>query len=354
MSRERSRGRTIHSDERNLIARIIKMCDMESKQKELNELITNPTARAAKYCDVSERTIQRISSEAEKSESGVLTTPGKKRKRPPTRNVQVDDFDRRAIKDTVEDFYVRQKVVPTCKKLLPVLREKINFQWQESSLRRILKEMGFRWKHCQSGRKILIERENIVNWRCAYLREIKQLKQENRPIFYLDETWVDGNLTFRKCWQHNDVKGVSTNVNAKNRLIVVHLGGESTGFIVGCELVYRAGMATGDYHGQMNATNFEKWIREKVIPTLAHLHQPCVIVMDNAPYHGKQIDVPPTKRSLKKDMLDYLKRHGVPCDEKNAKGKAALFDRSNPTEEKKNYIDTLLAELGHTVVRLPS
>jgi hypothetical protein len=39
---------------------------------------------------------------------------------------------------------VRQKTVPTCRKLLPVLREKINFQWSEWTLRKTLKEMGFR------------------------------------------------------------------------------------------------------------------------------------------------------------------------------------------------------------------
>jgi hypothetical protein len=43
------------------------------------------------------------------------------------------------------------------------------------------------------------------------------------------------------------------------------LGG-SGGFVEGCELVYKAGKATGDYHGQMNSDNFEKWVNEKVIP----------------------------------------------------------------------------------------
>jgi transposase len=76
--------------------------------------------------------------------------------------------------------------------------------------------------------------------------------------------------------------------------------------------VYKAGKATGDYYGQMNSDNFEKWVNEKVIPNLA---TPSVIAMDNAPYHGKQIVKPPTKLSLKKDMLEYLRRHGVPCEE---------------------------------------
>jgi hypothetical protein len=33
--------------------------------------------------------------------------------------------------------------------------------------------------------------------------------------------------------------------------------------------VYKAGKAMGDYHGQINSDNFEKWVNEKVIPHLA-------------------------------------------------------------------------------------
>jgi hypothetical protein len=28
------------------------------------------------------------------------------------------------------------------------------------------------------------------------------------------------------------------------------------------ELVYKAGTATGDYHGQMNSSKFQKWVRD--------------------------------------------------------------------------------------------
>ncbi|KAJ4437060.1 hypothetical protein ANN_17195 [Periplaneta americana] len=273
----------------------------------------------------------------------------KKRKRPDYRNANVDDFDRRVIKDIIEDFYLNKKVVPSCKKLLPVLKERIDFKWKATTLRRILKEMGFRWKKCASRRKFLIERENIVNWRCRYLQTIRKLREEGKPILYLDETWVDTNLTFRKCWQHKDVTGVLTTVNASNRLIVVHLGGIN-GFVEGCELIYKAGTATGDYHGQMNSNNFEKWVVEKVIPNLS---TPSVIVMDNAPYHGKQLDKVPTKSAVKKEMLDYLRRHGVPCEENMRKFTLfSLIEQIRP-KQKVYQIDTIFANHGHTVVRLP-
>jgi hypothetical protein len=121
---------------------------------------------------------------------------------------------------------------------------------------------------------------------------------------------VVANLTFRKCWQNKEVIGIITNANASNKLTVVNLGG-SGGFVEGCELVYKAGKATGDYHGQINSNNFEKLVNEKVIPNLA---TPSLIVLDNAPYHGKQVYKPPTKSSLKKDMLEYLRRHSTAGD----------------------------------------
>jgi transposase len=114
--------------------------------------------------------------------------------------------------------------------------------------------------------------------------------------------------------------------------------------------VYKAGKATGDYNGQMNSDNFEKWVNKKVIPNMAI---PSVIVMDNAPYHGKQADEPPTKSSLKKDMFKYLRRHGVPC--KEGMRKFTLFSLVEKIRPKKKvyHIYTLFAAHGHTVIRLP-
>jgi hypothetical protein len=34
------------------------------------------------------------------------------------------------------------------------------------------------------------------------------------------------------------------------------------------QLIYEAGSVIGDYHGQMNCTNFKKWMQEKLITNL--------------------------------------------------------------------------------------
>jgi hypothetical protein len=61
--------------------------------------------------------------------------------------------------------------------------------------------------------------------------------------------------------------GVQPNVNSGNRLTMVHTGG-IIGFLHNAALTYKYKSATGNYHGQMNAANFEKQLVEKPIPYL--------------------------------------------------------------------------------------
>lgn len=346
----RKQGATIHSGERELIRRVIRCCDKECSDKVLSVPIEKATERAANYCQVSKRTIIRIRKSGNLTPDEKLSTPGKKRKRADHHKVCVDNFDRRVIVDVIKDFYTNKKIVPTCKKLLPVLREKINFKWSEWALRRLLKDMGFKWRKCGSKRKLLIEKPEIVNWRFKYLREIRKIRDQNKKIFYLDETWIDSNLTFQKCWQSVDENGVLPDLNPSNRVIVVDIGSDD-GFLQGGRLIYKANSVKGDYHGQMNSVNFEKWIRERVLPNLP---PNSVIVMDNAPYHGEQDDKVPNKSATKKVMIEWLSRHGEEYDEKTTR-KAELYEailRLKPPE-KVYKIDSLLKGQGHTVLRLP-
>jgi hypothetical protein len=43
-----------------------------------------------------------------------------------------------------------------------------------------------------------------------------------------------------------------------------HYAGSEGGTVVGAQLIYKAGSVIGDYHGQMNIYNFEKWMKEKL------------------------------------------------------------------------------------------
>lgn len=63
------------------------------------------------------------------------------------------------------------------------------------------------------------------------------------------------------------------------------------GFVNNTLLICKSQSKTGDYHGDMNAANFTKWLEKQLIPNLPS-HS--VIVMDNAAYHCLQKNKIPT------------------------------------------------------------
>lgn len=42
---------------------------------------------------------------------------------------------------------------------------------------------------------LLKEKDEIVNWRHRYLRDIRRIREDGKKIYYLDETWVNAGHT---------------------------------------------------------------------------------------------------------------------------------------------------------------
>lgn len=345
----RKKGQTIHSEAREIIRHVVQKCDEESNSGTLQYTLNQSNKRVANYTGISVRSVTKIRKEGIEAGGSILRSPGKKRPYSEEKKFHIDDFDKRVIRDTIDNFYTVQKKVPTAPKLLAAIKEKINFPWGVSTLRKLLKEMGFKWKRCGKVRKVLIERPDIVNWRARFLRDIQNYRHQKCKLIYLDETWVDNNLTFGKCWSSDDVSGVLTNTSSSNRLIVVSAGSED-GFVHEATLIFRAGKVTGDYHGQMNGVNFEKWINEKLLPKLS---EKSVIVLDNAPYHCIQENKTPSKYSVKKVMVDWLTKNKIPCSMEMKKFELLELITQNKPPEKIYRIDEILKSRGHIVIRLP-
>jgi hypothetical protein len=68
----------------------------------------------------------------------------KKRLRKKTK-IEADKSDKCVIHRTVDEFQVTGSQCPALKVLLPVLRNKVNFQGNTRALRHVRK-LGFRWK----------------------------------------------------------------------------------------------------------------------------------------------------------------------------------------------------------------
>jgi len=278
-----------------------------------------------------------------------IRTPGKERQRK-TGFIHVDDFDMGVIRRKVHEFYSIKKELPTIKKLLEVLKTEINYTGQRESLRKLLHKMGFRFKKTQSNRKVLMERNEVSAWRAKYLHAVEKNKisPQPQPLIYLDETYIHSSHTSGKCWQGEGVDGVLEPVSKGQRYIIIHAGGD-TGFVNNALLVFKSNTKSGDYHDDMNSTNFKKWVIEKLVP---NLQQPSIIVMDNAPYHRVCINKVPNTNSLKRDMQLWLTQNNVDFGEEFTKPQLLeLIKRNKPEPEYE--IDKILEQNGHKCLYLP-
>jgi transposase len=268
----------------------------------LKDLVTNnPNGRvgdifnqtqkcAAEACKVSLSSVQRICAEAYNADNSLLD--GNVVFKDPKRNgteksiTNVDDFEKDVIRRTVQECYDKGEY-PTCGKLKEALKEKIGFKGSESSLRTILKRIGYKYKRCNDGRRFFMERADIVAARVTFLRKMhnERANKLERPIIYLDETWVNQNHCKKYIWQSSDSKGgLKVPVGKGSRLIICHAGSAKHGFLEGAGLIFQSkkARANTDYHQEMNSEVFKEWF----IDMLRGLEEGCVIVMDNASYHS--------------------------------------------------------------------
>jgi hypothetical protein len=115
-----SRKHCIHSKERNVINNVIQGCVKECEEGKLLYPITAPIKRAPFHTSVPGRTIQRIERERENNPEFVLESP-LKRLRPSKKKAEIDSFDRNVIPMTMEEFYIKQKILSSARKLFVAL-----------------------------------------------------------------------------------------------------------------------------------------------------------------------------------------------------------------------------------------
>ena len=90
---------------------------------------------------------------------------------------------------------------PTLAEIHKKLKEEINFPYQISRLRLVLKILRFQFKR-KARESIIHERPDLIMWRERYLRRIKEIR-ENEPkseIVYTDVTWLNSGHKIKKEW----------------------------------------------------------------------------------------------------------------------------------------------------------
>jgi len=128
--------------------------------------------RTAEALSIGRSTVQRIVNE-ERS-TGQVLTPGKHRVRQcPV--MKLDSFAIDAIRQHIYLDYYLQKKYPTVAKLLCSLKEAGLYEGSSSSLKTLLRKINFRFSRV-SGRKLLLERPDIVAARARFVRRMCQVQ----------------------------------------------------------------------------------------------------------------------------------------------------------------------------------
>lgn len=297
---------------------------------------------------ISIRTLQRI--KRQHREHGIQSPPCRTRISPVLG--AVDDFDKECLRRVILSFYERGEI-PTIESVLEKVKEPpISFRGAQTSLRILVKQLGFRYKKVRSGRFMLMEREDIVVARNKYLRIINgnRNSSNSKQEIYLDETWINQNDCVSKCWTIDDGSvGPKLKTGKGGRFIILHAGGHD-GFIPGALLFFRSKNGSkGDYHDSMNYVRFRDWFQTQLLPNIP---EHSLIIMDNAPYHSKMLNKAPTSSSKKCEIIQWLTENSINHDPSH--NKHELLDIVKVNRSKQVYaIDEIAREAGHQILRLP-
>jgi transposase len=338
-------GVPLRSQSRELVCRVKDYFQQEKINKGPILPVEQVINRTAAALNIYKNTVVKVCKEKKLSEeSGTkLRTPNKKIAK--TKRVTgLDAFQKDAVRRHVYGYFSR-KEYPTVKKLHVSLAESGLLKASKSSIATVLKGLGFKYKKF-GNRKVLMERGDIVAWRCKFLREIKDKNFDQ--IIWLDETWVNAGHCQMKGWTDDTAKGTfPIPVGKGGRIIVLHAGC-STGFIPNCLLLFTS-KKTNEYHEEMNHNVFKNWFQQSLIPNLS---RPSIIIMDNAKYHSKIIDKPPNSSTRKEAIIDWLRNHNVSFT--NDLLKVELLELVKINKPPTRYeVDEIAKTHGHRVVRLP-
>lgn len=311
----------------------------------------------SKTSGIGQRTISMTLSEYKKQ--GTVSSPNRKKKRS-TVVENVDDFDKNAIRRKIHDFWFNCEI-PTFLKILTAVNEDESLPtFKRSSFQRVLKDLNF--VHIKTSQNsALLERDDIVNWRRNYLEHIRHYRQQNRQIYYLDETWISADDTTNKSSVDHPINsprdavlgGLTTGrkepAGKGKRIMLLHIG-SSDGFVPGGLLCFESKANSSACHDEISGNTFYEWF----VKTLPLLKKKAVIVMDSASCHSVKKYPIPVMSWKKKDIVNWLENKGVIIDHRTTV-KAQLLEKVKIlTPQYDQYvIDEFAKENDLIVLRLP-
>lgn len=140
----------------------------------------------------------------EKQKKGVLKSPIKQTTRKSVIST-TDSFTENAIRRIIHGFFSRNEI-PSLDKILAIVNDDASLaNYRRTTFHKLLKHMGFKFVK-RTRNSMMTDREDLEYWRRNYLQSIKEARNVNKKIFYLDETWVNEGHTNNKIWVDSSIQ----------------------------------------------------------------------------------------------------------------------------------------------------
>ncbi|KAH8025098.1 hypothetical protein HPB51_003014 [Rhipicephalus microplus] len=110
-----------------------------------------------------------------------------------------------ALRSCVHYLFLRNET-PTVEKITAKFSERMEHpKLIRCTVLLLLADIGF--KHVKRSRNsLLIDRDDITDWRNCYFRDVERYRTEGRKMLYLDETWVTERHIRSIMWTDNIVQ----------------------------------------------------------------------------------------------------------------------------------------------------
>ncbi|KAL3196425.1 hypothetical protein MRX96_015478 [Rhipicephalus microplus] len=194
-------GHILNSDSRNIIFH----CCTYWRNRELERSLEDTSKFVANKLGVGERTVFRVKEEVRTSHfsGGKLTTPSQKRSRNAEerrRSVKFDSFMLGRLRSCVHNFF-RRNELPMVENITAEFSERRKLPlltW--CTVCHLLADIGFQYEK-RSRNSLVVDRDDITEWRHRYLRDVGRYSAEGRKIFYMDQIRVTRDTLGRSCGQ---------------------------------------------------------------------------------------------------------------------------------------------------------
>ena len=207
---------------------------------------------------------------------------------------------------SIGEYIISQQVCGTGTTISTIrsyIRETFNLDINHGTMLHIIHRIGYMFGSADIVSSIKNNKQDrIREYILEYSLALKEEKNGECLIVYMDESYVNTRHALNSTWYHPDHpmgNKVIRGSGKGNRLIIIHAiskegllhynptSESAIGTQLTAEMIWEPTISSGDYHKNINGSIFIDWIDNKLLLIFEHLYssKKLILILDNASFH---------------------------------------------------------------------